>query len=95
MEPFNAEAARQVEQKAKAEARRQEEEQDQQRVRARVEHGRLRALTKTFGWDVRGAQDARADVERALKDDVESDWTDREVDNLVDEVLDEWEEDDG
>jgi hypothetical protein len=75
MEPFNTEAARQAEQKAKADARREEEEQDQRRADARIEHGKLRGMTKTFGWDFSDAQEARADVERALKDEVESDWT--------------------
>jgi hypothetical protein len=83
-----------AEQKAKADARRQEQEQEERCLRPLIERGKSRALTKTLGWDFEDAQEARTDVARPLKDEVESDWTDREVDDLVDEVLDEWEEDD-
>lgn len=93
MEPFNAAAAREAARKAEADAKRQELEREEQRLRSLIEHGKSRAMMHTIGWDPEDKQEARADVQEALDEEVEADWSERDVDELVDEVLDEWEED--
>lgn len=92
MEPFNAEAAREAAKKAEAVAKRQEQEREEQRVRSLIEHGKSRAMMHTIGWDSEDKREARADVEEVLKDEVEADWSERDVDELVDEVLEESDE---
>ena len=91
LEPFNEAATW----RAQAEARRAEQERDEQQVRALIERGKSRAALKTAHWDWQDARDARADVLDALEDEVEGDWTDRHVENLVDGVLDEWDDESG
>lgn len=90
LEPYNEAAAR----KAQANARRAEEEREQEHVARLIERGKSRASMKTLRWDHEDARDARADVLEALEGDVQSDWTERDVENLVDDVLEEWEETD-
>ena len=87
LEPFNAEAARVAEMKAAKEARRAIRVRDEQRLDSLIECGKRHAFGKTRGWDVDDAEEARADVLEALEDEVEADWTEREVNELVDEVL--------
>lgn len=48
---------------------------------------------ETWGWDYRSKTDAKSEVEAVLKRDVEQDWTEHEVENLVDDVLADWDED--
>lgn len=62
----------------------------QTKINDLVAHGRSYVQTETTGWDVRDRLDARAEVERALVDEVEADWRRRDVKDLVDEILDEW-----
>ena len=45
------------------------------------------------GWDWSDAERARRDVERVLKDEVKADWSEAEVDDLVNDVLYEGDED--
>jgi len=47
---------------------------------------------ETRDWDLDDAEEARAEVLDALEDEVEADWTEREVDELVDEALEVWNE---
>jgi excisionase family DNA binding protein len=89
LEPFNAEAARVAEIKAAKEARRAVHVGDERRLDSLIEHGKWHAFMKTLAWDVDDAKEARADVLEALEDHVEPNWTEREVIELVDEVLDE------
>ena len=89
LEPFNAEAARAAEMKAGKEARRARRVRDEQRLDSLIECGKRHAFGETGDWDVDDAEEARADVLEALEDQVQADWTDREVNELVDEVLDE------
>lgn len=89
LEPFNAEAARVVEMKAATEARRAQRVRDERRLVSLIERGKWHAFVETRAWDVDDAEEPRADVLEALEDQVEPDWTDREVNELVDEVLDE------
>lgn len=55
--------------------------------------GRYYAQSETLSWEPAEAARAKRAVERALKDEVEPDWTKGEVRDLVDDVLDEWEDD--
>ena len=86
LEPFNAEAARVAEMK---EARIALRVRDERRLDSLIEHGKSHAFAKTVAWDVDDAKEARAEVLEALENEVEADWTEREVDELVDQVLDE------
>jgi excisionase family DNA binding protein len=92
LEPFNAEAARAAELKAAKEERRALRVRDEQRVVSLIERGKWHAFLETAAWDVDDAEEARADVLAALEDEVEADWTVREVNELVDERLEEWKE---
>jgi len=89
LEPFNAEAARVAEMKAAKEARIALRVRDERRLDSLIEHGKSHAFAKTVAWDVDDAKEARAEVLEALENEVEADWTEREVDELVDQVLDE------
>ena len=54
--------------------------------------GRSHATSKTSSWDRDDALRARREVERALRDEVGRDWTRQDIVDLVEEVLEEWEE---
>jgi hypothetical protein len=75
--------------KAAKEARRAARVRDERRLVSLIERGKWHAFAKTVAWDVDDAEEARADVLEALENEVEPDWTEREVDELVDQVLDE------
>jgi hypothetical protein len=89
LEPFKEEAARVEEMKAAKEARRARRVRDERRLNSLIERGKRHAFGETRDWDVDDAEEARARVLKALEDEVEADWTDREANELVDEVLDE------
>ncbi len=92
LEPFTAQAARVAEMKAAKEARREIRVRDERRLNSLIERGKWHAFMETRDWDVDDANDARADVLEALEDQVEPDWAEREVNELVDGVLDAWNE---
>ena len=94
LEPFKEAAARRAAEKAEEEARRAAEEQHERRVQSLIEHGKSRAFFATTRWESEDREEARADVEHALEDEVESDWSDQDVEELVDDLLEEWEEED-
>ena len=71
--------------RAEADSRRKSE--------ALVSAGTWYASTETRDWDRREADRARREVERTLRQEVEPNWTSEDVDDLVDEVLDEWDDD--
>ncbi len=93
LEPFREAAARAAARKTEADARKAEREREEQQVTSLVERGKSRAFWHTRRWDHADAADARAEVLEALVDEVEADWTERDVDKLVDDILEEWEED--
>ena len=49
------------------------------------------ARTRTYDWDSEDATVARADVQEALEDEVAADWSNAELHELVDDVLDDFE----
>lgn len=55
--------------------------------------GKWYANAETRDWDRREAERARREVERALREGVEADWTQDDVRDLVDDVLDQWDDD--
>jgi type IV secretory pathway VirB10-like protein len=64
-----------------------------QRKNTLIAHGERIALTETSGldWDDDIAVEARAAVKEELEAEVSGDWSERDVDELVQEVLAEWE----
>ncbi len=80
-------AAQEAASKAKAEAER--------RVQELIAHGKkyaeggLREFTGLDRWEI------RSEIEKALQEEIEADWSARAVEDLVDELLDEWEVDEG
>jgi excisionase family DNA binding protein len=71
-----------------AEEQLRKQQEDERRLNALIERGKSYAWSETFtGWEYSEAQRARRDVERALKDEVQADWSETEVEDLVDDVL--------
>jgi excisionase family DNA binding protein len=68
------------------------EEADRCRA-ALIAHGREYARRETSDWDWSASTDARAEVEKVLNREVEHDWTEHEIENAADQVLDEWDDD--
>ncbi len=75
-------------------ARREEEARDERCVQALTETGMSHARWETMDWDSEDRDAARREVERHLKDVIEADWSDGDVKDEVNAILDEWEEDD-
>jgi excisionase family DNA binding protein len=68
------------------------EDSDRRRA-ALIAHGNEYARRETSDWDWSASTDARAEVEKVLNREVEHDWTEHEIENAADQVLDEWDED--
>ena len=91
LQPYRDEVAREQQEAARG----QQQAQDQRCVQALIDYGKRYASGETLS-DLESDDRARAlrDVERMLKDSVESDWTEHEVKDAVNDELDEWEDDD-
>lgn len=72
------------------EARTRAKLESQRKVESLIRIGRWHAQAETRVWDRRAAQRANREVERTLRNEVGVDWTDDDVRDLVDDVLDEW-----
>jgi len=72
-----------------------EENRRQERVAGLIRTGEIAAVLLTQGWAYEQSTEARRIVERELRSDVDSDWTEDEVRTLVRDVLEEWEEEGG
>lgn len=92
LEPFTKEAVSPPTPSPAVASRTADRVLDDSRVTSLVAHGESRALHATTGWERVDAEDARADVIEALEDEVDSGWTECEVDELVDEILEEWQD---
>lgn len=57
-------------------------------IAAGMSHGR----SQTRKWDRDEAERAQRDIERSLREETDGDWTEDDVKDLVDDILDEWEE---
>jgi hypothetical protein len=75
-----------------AQARERDQRQEEERVTALIRSGKFYAWAETQSWDRKAAERANREVERALRDDVEADWTKDDVTDLVDDVLEEWDD---
>ncbi|MBA2683604.1 MAG: MerR family DNA-binding transcriptional regulator [Chthoniobacterales bacterium] len=92
LEPFNAEAARAASIKREEDAENAERIHEERQLHSLIERGKSHAFTETLLWDRIEAEDARAAVLDALEEEIESGWTNRDVEELVDEVLEEFDE---
>jgi excisionase family DNA binding protein len=59
-----------------------------------IAQGESHAFISTLSWNSKEAEGAREDVRVALHDEVSSDWSHAEVCRLVDEILEDWDDDD-
>ncbi len=90
-----AEETRREEEAANKRRQEEEEAQEERRVQELINDGMRHARSETmFDWESDDRDRALRDVERMLKDSVESDWTEHEVKDAVNDELDEWEDDD-
>jgi excisionase family DNA binding protein len=79
--------------KEKAE-RAKEAKQASERLRnSLISKGNEYARRETTDWDIADKFEAWDEVRKGLQRDVGADWTDREVESLVDEVLEGWDDD--
>lgn len=86
LEPYHVELSRQDQERAKKAAA-------ESRLNALKAHGRRYVVSETSEWEWSDASEARRDVETALDAEVEADWAERDVEDLADDILDEFEED--
>ena len=83
---------REAEEKA-ARQKNTKEETDRRRT-ALIAHGNNYAWRETTDWDWSTSTEAQDEVKKVLEREVEHDWTEHEVENAVNQVLDEWDDDD-
>src|SRR5437667_2532723 len=90
-----AEETRREEEAANKRRQEEEEAQEERRVQELINDGMRHARSETmFDWESDDRDRALRDVERMLKDSVESDWTEHEVKDAVNDELNEWDDDD-
>lgn len=92
LEPFNEEAARAASVKREEDAENAERIREDRQLDSLIARGTSHAFTETLLWSRDEAEDARAAVLNALEEEVDVDWTNRDVEELVDEVLEEFDE---
>jgi hypothetical protein len=78
------EARRRAEAKSKAEAER--------RVAVLISHGMTHAQSELSDFEAFDRWEIREEVEKVLREEVKAEWSERDVEGLVNDVLDEWEE---
>jgi len=79
---------------ARDESRQRAKQEEERRLETLRSHGRNYAQQETSDWDWSAAVEARGEVEQVLSAEVEADWSEREVTALVDEILDQWDNED-
>jgi len=77
-------------QKKRAKAETQKE--DRLRVEGLIERGKSLARMRTLLWEKQSRDEVQRAVEAALGQEVEANWTKTDVSELIDEVLEDWEE---
>ena len=76
------------------EEQRRKREEDERRLGALIAHGLSHARWETMrGWDREERERLLRDVERDLKDEVKVDWSEANVTDLVNDILDENDDD--
>jgi phage-related minor tail protein len=79
-----------------AEQQRRKQEEDERRLEALIAHGLSHARWETMtGWDRTERERMLRDVERELKDEVKVDWSEANVTDLVNDILDDDDDEDG
>lgn len=81
------------EQQAREREKKEAEDRARWRVAALRSHGGTYAITATADWDWSAQLEARREVAKELEVKVKPDWSERDVEKLVDDVLDDWEDD--
>ena len=79
----------------KGEEQRHQKEYEQSRIDNLIASGKSYAQSETWDWDDPEKDRARREVERALRDQIRADSTEADVKDLVDDVLAQWEDDEG
>jgi hypothetical protein len=77
----------------KAQRHKKAKEEADRRRAGLVAHGNEYARRETSDWDWSASNDARVEVGKVLNREVQHDWTEHEVENAADQVLDEWDDD--
>src|SRR5437773_1767312 len=76
--------------------RRRKQGDDERRLKALIDHGLNYARAQTVsGLDTHEADKARREVGRTLRSEVKIDWSEADVRDRVDDILAEWDDDDG
>ncbi len=81
-------------QQAREKASKGAEEHARWRLVALKIHGTSYAVRETADWDWSAQSEARREVTGELESKVKAEWSEREVEKLVDEVLEDWEGED-
>lgn len=77
-----------------AEDQRRKQEDDARRISTLIAFGNSRAQSATmFDWDSSERDRARREVEEALKEQVKAVWSEGKVQDVVDDVLSRWDDD--
>lgn len=82
------------EQQAREREKKEAEERARWRVATLKTHGGTYAISETADWDWSAQLEARREVAKELEAKIKPDWSERDVEKLVDDVLDDWEDDD-
>ena len=77
-----------------AQEKKAKEEADRRRM-ALIAYGNNYASRETTGWDWSASTEARDEVKKVLEREVEHAWTEREVEDEVDEILARWDDEEG
>jgi excisionase family DNA binding protein len=77
--------------KAAAGAAAKTKAEDERRVQDLISHGKRYAEDALREFEAFDRWKVRSQIEKALQEEVEADWSERDVEDLVDEELDEWE----
>lgn len=89
--PFNKAKREQWEREQVERSRQWERQRQEQEFQNRLTSARSHASSKSLGWNLDAFREAAKAVKEALEQDAEPGWSQQELNDLVDEVLSEWE----
>ena len=96
LEPYEKEKAlegQRVEDERRRAADEKEEAEEQRQIRKLVAHAEHYAWRETMSWDREDRKDAREEVSEVLGARVGADWSEDNVEELVDDILDKYDDD--
>ncbi len=96
LEPYEREKAlegQRVEDERRRAADEKEEAEEQRQIRKLVAHAEHYAWRETMSWDREDRKDAREEVSEVLGARVGADWSEDNVEELVDDILDKYDDD--